>query len=226
MPTKITYLGHSGLLIETGQVSLAVDPFLTGNGLAKHAVEDIQCDYVLITHGHEDHYGPDTWAICKNNDATLIANYEVCLHANGEGVGKIEPGNPGGRVYTPFGHVAFTPAIHSSSYQGQYMGVACGLIIDLGEAGGPVLYHAGDTGFFSDMKLIGEMARPDAAFLPAGDRFTMTPKLAAKAAEVVGAKIAVPIHHSTFPMLTSDLSEFDPIGVEALKLAPGEFFEI
>jgi len=224
--TKITYLGHSGLLIESEEHSLVVDPFLTGNSLAKHAIEDIKCDHVLITHGHDDHYGPDTWAICKNNGATLIANYEVCMHAQGQGVEKIEPGNPGGRVYTPFGHVAFTPALHSSSFQGQYMGVACGLIIDLGEVDGPVLYHAGDTGFFSDMKLIGDMAKPDVAFLPAGDRFTMTPKLAAKAAEVIRPKIAVPIHHSTFPMLTSDLSEFTPEGVETLRLAPGASFEV
>lgn len=218
MSLEMTFLGHSGFVFSDGTHRLAVDPFLTGNPVATINPQDIACDYIALTHAHADHFG-DTLDIAANNDATVIAVYELCDYCTSKGVAKTEPGNPGGRIYTDFGYVAFTPAFHSSSIDGQYMGQPCGLVIEMGDV---TVYHAGDTALFGDMKMIGEIAQPDIALLPCGDRFTMGPELAAKAAELIQPKIAVPIHHSTWPLLTSDLTDFTPEGVEVKVLEPGE----
>ena len=218
MPLDITYLGHSGFLFSDGTHTLAVDPFLTGNSLAVHKPEDITCDYLALTHGHADHFG-DTLPIAKRTGCTCIAVFEICNYLGECGIEKIEPGNPGGRVYTDFGYVAFTPAFHSSSYEGRYMGQPCGLVIRMG---GVTVYHTGDTALFGDMKLIGEIAQPDIACICCGDRFTMGPKLATKAAEFVSPKVAIPIHYKTFPLLTDDISDFAPEGVTVKPMTPGE----
>ena len=218
MSLAITYLGHSGFLFDDGKHKLVVDPFLTGNPLAVHKPSDITCDFLALTHGHADHFG-DTLPIAKQNNATIIAAFEICEYCSEQGVSKCDPGNPGGRVYTDFGYVAFTPAFHSSSYQGRYMGQPCGLVISMG---GHKIYHAGDTALFSDMKLIGEIGKPDIAMIPVGDRFTMGPKLATYAAEWVKAKTVIPIHYKTFPLLTDDISTFTPQGVEVKEMTPGE----
>jgi len=222
MALEITFLGHSGFIFSDGKHRLVVDPFLTGNPLAKHQPDDIECDYLALTHGHADHMG-DSVAILKRTGATAIAPYECCEYFGEQGIEKCEPGNPGGRIYTDFGHVAFTPAIHSSSYEGRYMGVATGLVIEMG---GITVYHAGDTALFSDMKLIGEVAQPKVALLPCGDRFTMSPKLASMAAEMIKPEFAVPIHWKTFPLLTDDISDFKPKDVEVKVMEPGDKWEL
>jgi len=222
MSLSITFLGHSGFLLNDGQHKLVIDPFLTGNPLAVHKPGDIACDYVALTHGHADHFG-DTLPIARQNDATVIAAFEICEYCAEQGIEKCDPGNPGGRVYTDFGYIAFTPAFHSSSYQGRYMGQPCGLIVSMG---GHKVYHAGDTALFGDMKLIGEIGQPDIAILPVGDRFTMGPKLATHAAEWVAAKTAIPVHYKTFPLLTADISEFRPQGVEVKEMQPGETWQV
>lgn len=221
MALSITYLGHSGFIFDDGEHKLVVDPFLTGNPLAKHKPADVKCDYLALTHGHGDHFG-DTPDIVKANDATVIAPFELCEYLGEQGFKKLEPANPGGRINTAFGHVAFTPAFHSSSYNGRYMGPACGLVIDIG---GIKLYHCGDTALFGDMRLIGEMAKPQIACIPVGDRFTMGPELARKAAELINAPVAIPIHYRTFPLLTDDISAFTPQGVTVRVMEPGETWQ-
>jgi len=218
MALDITYLGHSGFLLSDGTHGVAVDPFLSGNPLAKLKATDIRCDFIALTHGHEDHLG-DTVAIAKANSATVYAAFEITVYLGEQGVRKLEPGNPGGRITTPFGWVAFTQAFHSSSHQGRYMGMACGVVIHLG---GKTFYHCGDTGLFSDMKLIGEIYKPDVAAIPIGDRFTMGPELATKAAEFIRPKVAIPIHYNTWPPIEVDVSRFIPGGVAVRALKPGE----
>lgn len=228
MTLTVTYLGHSGFLFDDGQPGgrLCVDPFLTDNPKAKHAADDIRCDTLAFTHGHGDHFNDDGFAIAKANDATCIANYEMVNYLKEEvGIEKCEAGNPGGKICTPFGSVAFTPAVHSSSYAGRYMGVACGFVIRFDRVE-KTIYHAGDTALFGDMKLVGEIARPDVALLPAGGRYNMTPKLAARAAELVGPTVAVPIHYGTFPHLGQDVDEFTPEGVEVRVMSAGEVWEL
>lgn len=217
MSLAITFLGHSGFIFDDGTHRLVVDPFLTGNSLAKHKPGDIRCGHIALTHGHEDHVG-DTVAIAKANNATVYAVFEIVQMLGEQGVKSLQPGNPGGKIAADFGFVAFTQAFHSSSYQGRYMGNPCGLILRIG---GKTIYHCGDTCLFSDMKLIGEIYRPDVACIPVGDRFTMGPELGAKAAELIGAPIAIPVHYKTFGLLTSDISAFTPRDVEVNAMEPG-----
>ncbi|MFQ5491556.1 MAG: metal-dependent hydrolase [Phycisphaerae bacterium] len=218
MSVTVTFLGHSGFVLSSGEHSLVIDPFLTGNPLAKHKPGDVRCNYIALTHGHEDHFG-DTLAIAQANDATVIAAFEITSFLGNQGVKKLEPANPGGRIDTEFGWVALTHAFHSSSYKGQYMGMPCGLVVNIGSV---TLYHCGDTGLFGDMKLIGEIYRPDIAMIPTGDRFTMGPDLANRAAEMIKPKVAIPIHFGTFPMLLPDASAFQPTGVEVKVMEPGQ----
>jgi len=218
MSLKLTYLSHSGFLFDDGEFKLLMDPFLTGNERASHIPMEIECDVIALTHGHADHVG-DTVDIAKRTGAKVIAAYELCNYLAEQGVENVDPGNPGGRVYTDFGYVALTQAFHSSSYEGRYMGQPCGLVIAMGDK---KVYHAGDTALFSDMKLIGELSKPDVSLLPVGDRFTMGPELATIAAEFVGAPITVPIHYKTFPVLRQDCQGFEPKGIEVRELHPGE----
>lgn len=217
MALEITYLGHSGFVLGDGTHKVVMDPFLTGNPLATIEPGDVEANTVLLTHGHEDHVG-DAWAIAKRNGATVIACHEITLVAGEEGVDAVGA-NPGGKVETDWGWAAFTQAFHSSSHSGRYMGAACGIVVHLG---GVTLYHCGDTGLFSDMKLIGEIYRPDIACIPIGDVYTMGPELATRAAEFIAPKVAIPIHYKTFPVLAQDASGFQPNGVEIKELAPGE----
>lgn len=220
MPVTLTFLGHAGFVLEDGEHSVAIDPFLTGNPVATLKPEEIHCQSIVLTHGHADHLG-DTVAIAKANGATVYAAFEIAEYLGDQGC-NTEPGNPGGKIKGDFGWVAFTQAFHSSSYEGRYMGMPCGVVVRLG---GKTVYHCGDTGLFSDMKLIGEIYQPDIALIPIGDRFTMGPELATKAAEWIKPKVAVPIHYKTWPLLVSDASGFTPAGIEVKVMEPGESWQ-
>lgn len=221
MAIELTFLGHSGFLIKDvdSGLAVAVDPFLTGNPLAVNKPDDIKCDYIALTHAHDDHFG-DCVAIAKQNDATVVCAFELGEYLmNEHGLTKVELGNPGGRIMTDFGYVAMTPAFHSSSYDGRYMGQPMGLVFSIG---GVKLYHCGDTALFGDMKLIGEVAKPDIAMIPCGDRFTMGVELATMAAEMIRPKVAVPIHYKTYPVLNQTIEGFAPEGVEVKEMEPGQ----
>jgi len=209
---KLTYLSHSCFTLETASHRLIVDPFLTGNPLAKVSADEVECDFVLVTHGHEDHFG-DAVAIAKRTGATLISSYEVAMVSLGQGA-KVHPMGLGGAFQFPFGRVKMTIAHHSSSISangGQaYMGNPGGFLIT---AEGKTLYHAGDTALFLDMKLIGELDAIDVALLPIGDNFTMGPEDAARAVEFLNAKLAIPMHYGSFDLIKVDPNRF----VEAVK---------
>lgn len=222
MSVKLTFLGHAACLVESGDHTVAIDPFLTGNPSASCSADDLSPTHIALTHGHDDHIG-DTVAIAKRTGATVYGAFEVCNFLGEKGLEKLEPGNPGGRIETDFGFIAFTQAFHSSSSEGRYLGMPCGVVVNIG---GKTIYHAGDTALFSDMKLIGELYTPDVALLPAGDRFTMGPEHARHAAEMIKPNIAIPVHHSTWPLLTSDLSAFKPTGVDVRVLEPGQSIDL
>lgn len=222
MSTTITYLGHSGFVLENGSHRVAIDPFLTGNPVAVHKPDDIECDTIVLTHGHSDHVG-DTVAIAKRTGATVYGAFELCgyLEAQGLKQEQLSAGNPGGKIATDFGYVAFTQAFHSSSYDGQYMGQPCGIIVHF-EAGDFTFHHCGDTALFSDMKLIGEIYQPDVSAIPVGDRFTMGPELGTRAAELIQPAAVIPVHYATWPLLASDISAFAPKNIPVHALKPGE----
>jgi L-ascorbate metabolism protein UlaG (beta-lactamase superfamily) len=228
---KLTYLSHSCFLVETSSHRLLIDPFLTGNPLAKVKAADVECDFILISHGHEDHMG-DAVAIAQRTDATVIANFEVAMTCANRGVKKIHPMNPGGAWNFPFGRVKLTIAHHSSSNATAdggflYLGNPCGILIT---ADGKTLYHAGDTALFLDMKLIGELNKIDVAMLPIGDNFTMGIDDAALAVEFLKAKLAIPMHFNTFDLIKVDANAFAEKvkagGAHAKVLAAGESIEI
>ena len=221
MSVTIEYLGHAGFWLSDGKHRVVIDPFLTGNSLAVRKPGDVACDWLLLTHGHPDHVG-DAVAIARKNNATVHAVFELAAYCAEQGCAASH-GNVGGQVRTPFGSVTLVQAFHSSSFDGRYMGVACGVVVELG---GVVFYHCGDTGLFGDMKLIGELFKPTVAMVPVGDRYTMGPRLATKAAELIGPKVAIPIHYATFPgQLLPDPSEFTPQGVEVRVMQPGETWD-
>lgn len=225
---KITYHGHSCVLIETASARLIIDPFLTGNSLATVGPGDIRCDYILLSHGHEDHTG-DAFAIAEANGATIIANYEIAEYYGARGL-KTHGMNPGGAFRFPFGRVKLTLAHHTSSLNAGlnpiYMGVPCGILV---EADGKRIYHAGDTALFLDMQLIGKGGL-DLALLPIGDNFTMGPEDALDALDLLKPRLATPIHYNTWPPIAQDAEAFarDAAArghaVKALK--PGETLEL
>jgi L-ascorbate metabolism protein UlaG (beta-lactamase superfamily) len=219
MAVDIEFLGHSGFVLRGTEATVVIDPFLSGNPVAVKKPGEIACDYIALTHGHADHFG-DTIALAKSNSATVIAAHEICEFIGEEGV-SVDGGNPGGRVPTGFGWVAFTQAFHSSSYQGRYMGQPCGLVVRL-EKDNLTFHHLGDTALFSDLKLIGQMYKPDISAIPVGDRYTMGPEAGKMAAEMIRPKIAIPIHWGTFGALTDNISAFKPEGVEVRAMKPGE----
>jgi L-ascorbate metabolism protein UlaG (beta-lactamase superfamily) len=220
MGISITFLGHAGFLLSDGTHTVAIDPFLTDNPVATMKPDEVKCQSIVLTHGHADHLG-DTVAIAKANDATVFGAFEIVEYM-GEQQIKGEPGNPGGKITADFGWVAFTQAVHSSSYNGRYMGMPCGAVVHMG---GVTVYHLGDTGIFGDMKLLGEIYQPDIALVPTGDRFTMGPELATRAVEMIKPKVAIPMHFGTWPLLLPDASGFEPKGVEVKEMEPGETWQ-
>jgi len=220
MGISITFLGHAGFLLSDGTHTVAIDPFLTDNPVATMKPDEVEVQSIVLTHGHADHLG-DTVAIAKANDATVFGAFEIVEYM-GEQEIKGEPGNPGGKITADFGWVAFTQAFHSSSYNGRYMGMPCGAVVHMG---GVTVYHLGDTGIFGDMKLLGEIYKPDIALVPTGDRFTMGPELATRAVEMIKPKVAIPMHYGTWPLLLPDASGFEPKGVEVKEMVPGETWQ-
>jgi len=219
MSISIRYLGHSGFIFSAGSHVVAVDPFLTGNPVAAVKADSVACTAIAVTHGHSDHVG-DTVAIAKRTGATVYACFELAEYFGELGVKSREDMNPGGKVTAPFGWVALTQAFHSSSDErGRYLGQPCGVVLNIG---GVTIYHCGDTALFSDMKLLGEIYKPDIACIPIGDRYTMGPELASRAAEFIKPKVAIPIHYNTWPPIAQDPSRFRPAGVEAKAMKPGE----
>jgi len=223
MPTA-TFLGHSCVSLTDGKHNLIIDPFLTGNDKAAAKPEDIKVDYVLLTHGHSDHFG-DCLNIAKRNRATVIATYELANICAKEGC-EIHPMHIGGAYTFDFGRVKMTIAHHGGGYgpdAGQYAGPPVGLLVTID---GKTLYHAGDTGLFSDMKLIGEMNSIDLAFLPIGDNFTMGIADAVKAVEFLSPKAVVPMHYNTFPVIEVDPEQFKTrVGEQVTILEPGKSIE-
>ena len=225
-PLQITWLGHSSFRLRTpGGKEVLLDPWYTGNPAFPEAARPKAADLILISHGHSDHI-TDAVAMAKATGATVVGIWEVTSWLGSKGVKNLEPMNKGGTITTSGLRITMTDARHSSSADKDltYLGEAAGFVVTL--ENGQTIYFAGDTSLFGDMKLIAELYKPDIAFLPIGDRFTMGPDTAAMAAQWLGVKQVVPMHYGTFPLLTGTPHQLEQhlkgTGIEVLTLQPGE----
>ncbi|QQE78036.1 metal-dependent hydrolase [Alicyclobacillus sp. SO9] len=225
---KVTYHGHACFTVEGNGHSLIIDPFLTGNSLADIKPEDVKVDAILLTHGHGDHVG-DTETIANKNKALIVAPFELAMYFGRQGL-NVHPMHLGGGHQFDFAHVKLTLAFHGSGIELpdriEYAGNPCGFLVTMDNK---TYYHAGDTGLFGDMKLIGERSHIDVASLPIGDNFTMGPDDALLAAEWIGAKKTIPMHYNTFDLVKQDgegfCNQLKAKGLDATALKPGESVE-
>lgn len=231
---SLVYCGHSAVIIttETGK-RVAIDPWLDGNPKCpEHLKDPGKLDIIILTHGHSDH-ASSTVALAREYGSTICATYELAVLLGKDGVPEkqLQFMNKGGTVTLGELSISLTNAFHSSSYDAAdgktyYAGEACGAVLTLESKRN--IYHAGDTCLFNDMSLIRKKFKPELAFLPIGDRFTMNPREAARAASFVGCKFAVPVHFDTFDLLTGTPEEFvdalKPTGTQPVVLKPGGEF--
>lgn len=227
---KITYLGHSAFkVISPKGVILYIDPFLSGNPKTPPEMKTVdKADLILVTHGHGDHVG-DTVSMAEKTNAKVVVIPELGRYLAKKGVKNVIGMNKGG-TYTSHGiAITMVHATHSSSAtegdQIIYTGDPAGFVTRL--ENGFTIYHAGDTGLFSDMKLIGELYKPELSLLPIGSHYTMDPKEATYAAKLLGSKYVIPMHYGTFPVLTGTAEEFLKLMKEVpqtkvIVLKPGE----
>ncbi|WP_082233599.1 metal-dependent hydrolase [Halobacillus massiliensis] len=213
---KVSFHGHSVVRVEVNGKTILIDPFISNNGNTDLNAEEVHADVILLTHGHNDHVG-DTVDIAKRCDSLVVAPFELADYLGNKGL-NTHPIYIGGSHSFDFGTVKLTQAFHGSSFTEDdgtvvYTGMPTGILL---KADGKTIYHAGDTGLFSDLKMIGEMNEIDLAFLPIGDNFTMGPDDALIAAKWINAKQVVPIHYNTFDLIAQDGQAF------AEKVKPGK----
>ena len=227
---KFTWLGHSTFKIETpGGQTVLIDPWVMGNPACPDDHKKFDgIDTMLCTHGHFDHIG-DAVAIAKEHNPTVVGIFELATWIGKKGAKTVSPMNKGGSQTVGGVRVTMTHAVHSCGIQEEdgsiiYGGEACGYVIEL--QNGLKLYHAGDTAVFSDMAIIRDLYAPDIALLPIGDHFTMGPREASYACQLLRPKVVIPMHFCTFPLLTGTPSELEKrigdTGAEVAELKPGE----
>jgi L-ascorbate metabolism protein UlaG (beta-lactamase superfamily) len=225
---KVNYLGHSAFLIE-GRNRILVDPFLTGNPRASTTPDKVQCDIICVTHGHSDHLG-DTVEIARRTGATVACIVEMSDYLEKCGV-KSLGFNMGGPAKILDSSITLVPAFHSSSIGAPGLEFSAAMPVGVVIDSGKVVYHAGDTCVFGDMKLIGQMYKPDLALLPIGGFFTMDAKQAAMAVDLIKPKTVVPMHYNTWPPIEQDPKEFERLVKKSSKtkvviMQPGESLEV
>ncbi|MFS1512838.1 metal-dependent hydrolase [Chengkuizengella sp. SCS-71B] len=226
---KVTFYGHSCFLVEGNNKRILIDPFLKGNSQTSASPEDFNVDAIILSHGHEDHFG-DCLQIASENQCPIIATYELAMYCQSQGA-KVHPMHIGGAFQFEGFKVKLTQAFHGSSVNHGdhtiYTGMPAGILLTMNDH---TFYHAGDTGLFGDMKIIGELNEIDVAALPIGDNFTMGPEDALIAAKWLQTNRVIPIHYNTFPIIEQDVDSFaqnlDEQGIKCHILNSGDNIEI
>ena len=228
MTTKFTWYGHATLGLDTDGHKVLIDPFFSGNPAASASADEMEANFILVSHGHGDHVG-DTLAIAARTGALVISNYEIVNWLSEQGVEKTHPQHLGGGFQHPFGYLKLTLALHGSALpDGSYGGNPAGFLLTTNE--GKKIYMAQDTGLFGDMTLIGDEGI-DLAVLPIGDNFTMGPEDALRAVQLLRPKAVIPIHYNTWELIAQDpISWADMVQEETqakvVILQPGESYEL
>ena len=231
---RFTYLGHATVRCDLpgGEVML-IDPWVQGNPSCPEEHRRFErLDAMLLTHAHFDHIG-DAVALAKaHRPKKVVACFELCLWLEKQGVKNTAPMNLGGSQEVLGTRVTMVRADHSCGLSDGdrilYGGTAAGYVVRL--PGGFTFYHAGDTALFSDMQLIGEMYRPELAFLPIGDFYTMDARQAASACRYLGSRQVIPIHWGTFPALSGKPEHLEEAlgsagtNCKVITLKPGESY--
>jgi L-ascorbate metabolism protein UlaG (beta-lactamase superfamily) len=227
--SSFTWLGHATFLVKTpGGKRMVLDPWLDGNPKCPPAYHNLDgVDLICVSHGHFDHMGSAA-ALAKRTGATVVANFEICSYLETQGVANTMGMNKGGTVEVGGIRCTMVSADHSSGISTDhgtiYGGEAGGFVVEL--ENGFTFYHAGDTNVFGDMSLIHDLYAPDLALLPIGGHFTMAPKEAAYALQLLKPKAVIPMHYGTFPVLTGTPQALKDLvagqGVEVLVMEPGQ----
>lgn len=227
MTTKLTWYGHATLGLDTDGHKLLIDPFFSGNPSASASADEVEADFILVSHGHYDHVG-DTVDIAARTGALVISNFEIANWFTVQGVEKVHGQHLGGGFKHPFGYLKLTLALHGSALpDGSYGGNPAGFLLTTND--GKKIYMAQDTGLFGDMSLIGDEGI-DLAVLPIGDNFTMGPDDALRAVKLLRPKAVIPIHYNTWELIEQNPVSWantvqQETNAKVVVLKPGESYE-
>lgn len=212
---SLTYYGHSAFLIDTGKHRILFDPYFTGNSQANLKADQVECDAILLSHGHDDHLG-DTIPISIRTGAIVVTTLELADFLSSHGV-KVHPMHIGGKHEFDFGVVKLTPAFHGGGIEGGEGAYCtpCGFLLKFN---GHTVYYPGDTSLTIEFDLIGRLNHIDTVLLPIGDNFTMGPEDALEAVRMLRPRTVVPLHCNTWELITQDPEAFKK-RVEALTPA-------
>jgi L-ascorbate metabolism protein UlaG (beta-lactamase superfamily) len=225
MSFTYTWFGHGTFGLETGGYKVVIDPYFSGNPVASTTADEVEADFLVVSHGHGDHVG-DTVAIAKRTGALVISNAEISRWLGAQDV-KAHGQHIGGGFHHPFGYLKLTHALHGSALpDGTYGGNPAGILVTTHE--GEKIYFACDTGLFASMELIGEEGL-NLAVLPIGDNYTMGPDDALRAVKMLTPKHVIPAHYNTWPLIEQDPHAWaarveDETDSQVHVLQPGESF--